>query len=242
VAAVDQAKRDVLMALADEVEAGKVDAGALKSKTGRFVDAAVDASPVVRGALEKIHDTLDASQRKEFVSNFRAAMKKHGGMMNRKATIDELSSTLNLTDDQKQKIADVLGPDSVAADVARARVELVLAAFPGDRFKLDDLLAPASSERERAQALADRIVDVAAKVTDVLTPDQRKTAAQRIRDRVSGKSGVSQTSARLESTDTASEPIWAAGGRAGYAAGYRSYSGYGVAGGYAGGYGGAFLI
>lgn len=249
VGTVDAAKRDLLVSIADEVEAGKVDPSTLKQKEHRFADAAADASPVVRSALEKLHDTLDPAQRKQFVSNFRDAMKKNGGMMSRKATLDELSSTLNLTDDQKQKVSDILGQDSTAADVARARIELVLAAFPGERFKIDELLAPASSVRERAQELADRIVEVAARVTDVLTADQRKNAAQRIRDKVSGKSGVSQTSASLETTDTAAEPIWVGGaragvvgGRAGYVGGYRSFSGYGYAGGYTGGWGGAYLI
>jgi Spy/CpxP family protein refolding chaperone len=247
VAAADQAKRDALLALADQIEAGKVDATALKPKTDNYVEAAVAASPTVRKGIEKLHEVLDASQRKQFVSGFRDALKKHAGTFERKARLEEWSSVLGLSDDQKKRIGEILGEDTVGADVARARIELVLAAFPGEHFSIDELLAPPSSVRARVQAMVDRMVDVAGRVTAILTPEQQKTAAAHIRDKVSGKSsgggGTGQTTSSLEGTGSVSQGIWMGGGGVGYAARYRSYSGFGFGGGgFAAGYGGGYLI
>jgi Spy/CpxP family protein refolding chaperone len=245
VAAVDEAKRGGLLALADQIEAGNVDPNALKSYTQKYVDAAVAASPVVRSGLEKVHEILDASQRKQFVEGFREAMKKHAGRFDKKAHLDRMAATLNLTDDQKQKIGGVLGEDTVASDVARARVELVLAAFPGDHFAIDELLAPASTVRDRVQTMADHMIGVASRITEILTPDQRRIAASHIRDRVSGRTtegGTGQTGSALETIGSISQGIWVGGGGVGYAGGYRSYSGAAFSGGYAAGYGGGYLI
>jgi Spy/CpxP family protein refolding chaperone len=249
VGAADQAKRDYLSALADEIEAGKVDAGSLKSKTDAVADAASAASPDVRGALEKIHDTLDPEQRKAFVKGFHDALQKHAGRFDKKMMVDRWAKALNLTDEQKQKIGDIIGGDTVADDVARARIELVLAAFPGKHFKIDDLLAPESTERERVTNMMNHIAGITARVTDVLTPEQRKTAADRIRSKVSGReseegSETGKTSAHLEATDSTSEAIWMGGGvaRAGFATGYRGFASGGFVGGYGVGYGGGWLF
>jgi Spy/CpxP family protein refolding chaperone len=258
VAGVDEAKRAALLALADQIEANKVDAASLEPQTKKFVDAAAAASPYVRKALEKVHDNLDAQQRKEFVEGFRDALKKRKAMLDPKAHLERLSKDLNLSDDQKDKIQAILAENTVANDVARDRLELVLAAFPGDTFKMDELL-PAEGGLH-AERMAKRAIDIAAKVTPILTPEQRKLAADKIRKRASGRStgespaetsgtgpqGTEASSAELEALGSASEPLWAgaAGGYGGYAAGgYRSYSGgYGFSTGYAGGVGGTYLF
>jgi Spy/CpxP family protein refolding chaperone len=199
VSSVDMARRDLLRALADEVEAGKVDPSSLKDKEQKVVDAATAASPTVRSALEKVHDTLDSAQRKQFVSAIRDSMKKRH--TDAKSRVEGWAKKLNLTDDQKTKIGAIFSGDSVAIDVARARIELVLAAFPGDKFSMDDLL-PAKSVADNTRELEDRIIDETGKVTDVLTPDQRKTAAQGIRDRAAGKSEKTGTTGSSEELDS----------------------------------------
>jgi Spy/CpxP family protein refolding chaperone len=263
VADVEKAKRDALLALADEIESGKVDAASLKPKTEQFVAAADAASPVVRHAFEKLHDALDADQRKQFISNFREELKKRAAMVGRKATLEEMSKTLNLTDDQKTKIQQILSEEKVDSEVARERYELVLAAFQEDEFSMDDLL-PAASIHHRGERMVSRMVDIAAKITDVLTPEQRKIAAKGIRDRVAGKSteepgagktteepgagktteqpGAGKSTSSIDVTSTTSEALWA-GGRTMYATRYRGYGGgWGFSRGYAAGFGGGFLF
>jgi Spy/CpxP family protein refolding chaperone len=244
VAAVDQAKRDFLLTLADEIAANQVDATAMEPKTKAFVDADVAASPEVRAGLEKLHDSLDPQQRKQFVSGLRDALKRRATLLDPKSSLDKWSKTLNLTDDQKSKIQAIMAENTVANDVAKARLELVLAAFPGDTFSMDDLL-PAAAVGHRAEHMAKRIIDVAAKVTPILTPEQRTAAADKIRSDVSGGSTRASgtgtaTSSEGEEEGIVSEELWA--GRAGYAAGYRSYSGAAFSSGYAGGFGGTYLF
>ena len=250
VAKVDEAKRAFMSALADQIESGKVDASALRPLIDKDVEAADAASPDLRSNIEKIHEILDPAQRKQFADAFRDVLKKHAADRDPKALVDHWAKTLNLTDDQKEKISAIIGHDTVASDVAKARIELVLAAFPGDRFEMDDLL-PEGAVGGRVERMMNRIVDVAAQVTAILTPDQRKIAAAAMRNDASqkqgggggGSKGVTSKMAPSgqQAVDHTSEAIWAGGG-VGVAGGYARSSGYGFSTGYAGGYGGTYLF
>jgi Spy/CpxP family protein refolding chaperone len=247
VAAVDQAKRDLLRAMADEIEAGKIDEGALHSKTEKFADAATAASPAVRKAFQTLHDTLDPQQRKQFVDAFRSATSQGAAMGDPHATLEKWSMALNLTDEEKQKIGQILSSSASGPSTVRQRVDKVLDAFASDQFKIDDVL-PIGNEHERAEAVAKNMQDVASKVTDVLTPEQRRIAAEKIRERLSGQptqqiaGGIGLTTPDLEGVDTTSEGLWMGRGGFGYAAGYRRTSGFAFGGGYRAGWGGGFLI
>jgi Spy/CpxP family protein refolding chaperone len=241
VTAVEQAKRDLLLRLADAIEAGKVDEASMASTMAEFDDAAAKASPVVRKAFEKLHDSLDAEQRKQFVANFHDALKKAATAADPKDNVDEMSS-LKLTDDQKEKIGAIFAEDSPAIDVARDRARLVLDAFKQDAFSMDDLL-PAASIKHRADRMIHRVVDVTGRVTELLTPEQRTRAANMIRDKVTGRSagetGTGQTSAALESTATSSDALWA-GRRTAFATRFRPGVGWGFRRGW--GVGGFYLL
>ena len=272
VAAVDQARRDLLQTLSNQIEAGKVDADALHNDKEKVVDAAVAASPALRGAFEKLHDTLDPDQRKQFVAAFRDALQKRASMVDPQAQVDEWSKILNLTGDQKTKISAILGEDTTADDVAKARIDLVLAAFPGDTFSLDDLV-PAGAVKYDTQQMVNRIIDVTSKVTNVLTPEQRQTAAKAIRDQLSEQPAMSEPSTGPASpsapaatgpaipstpTPTATGPAipsapavtgstsqaLCVGGGSGYFVGSRQHSTayYGFRRSYGWGYGGEYLI
>ncbi len=266
VAAVDDAKRDFLKSLADEIDSGNVDASTLHPQIQKVVDAAVAASPDLRKAFDKLHDILDPSQRQQFVDAFRQVIKNHTSDVDPKQQLDKWAKALNLTDEQKQKIGSILDEDRVDEKVEKDRMDLVLDAFTGDTFSMDDLL-PESSVGPRTERMLDKIVDVAKQVTAVLTPDQRKTAAQAIRDRASGagaegggaQAGTGTTTggtasapaSRAEAVGSTSQAIWAGGrvgyrggyaGGVGYAGGYRVSSGYGFGGGWGYGYGGAYLF
>jgi Spy/CpxP family protein refolding chaperone len=243
VTTVEQAKRDVLLRLTDAVEAGKVDEAALRTDAEQFVDAAAKASPVVRKAFEKLHDSLDPQQRKQFVANFHDALKQRAMAADPKQNLDEWSTSLKLTDDQKEKIGAIFAEDDAAMEVARDRAALVLAGFKEDVFTMDDLL-PAASIRHRAERMIHRVIDVAARITAILTPEQRTEAANALRQRIVGKSsgehGTEQTSAELESTAATSAALWA-GGRTMFAARYRPVTGWGFRRGFGWGRG-TFLL
>ncbi len=122
---------------------------------------------------------------------------------------------------------------------------MVLAAFPGDAFNLDDLL-PAGSVTERTEEMVQHVLDTAGRVTEMLTPEQRKTAADELRARASGSasaggSETAETSAGEDAAETVSEGLWV--GRGGYrAAGYRRVGAYGFSRTYASGFGGIYLL
>jgi Spy/CpxP family protein refolding chaperone len=242
---VEEARRGFLLALADQIESGKVDATALHPQIEKVVDAAKAASPDLRSAFEKLHDVLDPQQRRQFVDNFRASMKKHAADIDPKAQMERWAKTLDLTDDQKEKIGGIVGKDTVANDVARARIELILAAFPGDQFSWNDLV-PESAVPSRTERMLTRMADVCSQVTAILTPDQRKLSAKAIRDKVAksrGQETTKTTTSDLEAVGSTSQAFWAGGGfGGGYATGYAHSSGYAFSSGFGAGYGGTFLF
>jgi Spy/CpxP family protein refolding chaperone len=252
VGAVDEARIAVLVAMAKQVEAGRINADAVRAEVNKVIEAANPASVSVRKGLEKVHDVLSAEQRKLFVSGFRAALEARASMLDSKAQIQEWSKKLSLTDEQKQKIQAIYSEDTVAEDVGRARVELVLAAFLDDTFSLDDLV-PASAVRARTEHMMARMERIAAEVMGILTPEQRKAAAAAIRAEVTQTaaggseetgqttSGTGQTSSSLDGTASTAQALWV--GRGGYYA--RSYGrgySYGFRRGYSTGFGGVYLI
>jgi len=260
VAAVDQAKRNLLSALADQIEAGQVNESDLQSLNDKFADAAAAASPDVRNAIQKLHDTLDPQQRKQFVDALRTELSQGAPMSGSSAMLDKLSRLLNLTPDEKQKIGQILSNASSSPDSTRQRMNKLLDAFPSDQFSVDDVV-PVQNERDRAETIAKKMEDVASAIAQVLTPEQRKAAADYLRSQVSGQStqtpsGGTQTPSSGTGPSTSGEPVgttsqglWAGRGyggaygyRGGYATGYRSYSGYGFGSGYRSGWGGVYLI
>jgi Spy/CpxP family protein refolding chaperone len=181
---VDKAKRDLLLDLAKEIESGQIDESTLKPDEDKVDRAAEAASPDLRSAFQKMHDVLNADQRKEFVTGFRDALHKREPKLDTKSQVDELAKNLSLTDDQKQKISGILDEDKAANDETRGRLDKVLDAFPSDSFSIDDVL-PAGSVKDRGDKMMHRIVDQTRKVAAVLTPEQRAKAAKAIRDGLS---------------------------------------------------------
>jgi Spy/CpxP family protein refolding chaperone len=248
---VDKAKRDLLADLAKGIESGRIDESMLKPDEEKVEKAADAASPDVRSSFQKMHDLLDADQRKQFVSNFREALQKRESKLDPNAQVGEWAKTLSLTDDQKQKIAGILAEDKSANDEMRARLDKVLDAFSSDSFAIDQVL-PEGSEKDRADKMMHRIVDQARKVTDILTPEQRATAAKTIRDRLSEKGGnpegptgqaTAPYSTANEVTGHQSEAWWAGGAaRYGGGFGYSVGRSYGFSRGYSSGFGGAWLF
>jgi len=237
---VDQAKRDFIAALANQVEAGNVDECALRPEMQRVIDAAVAASPDLRSAFQKLHDILDPEQRKEFVAALRDELKQHEAKMDPKAQVERWSKKLNLTDDQKAKITYILSEERERSERAHGHLDRVLDAFAADSFSIDQV-APAASAQKHTEKMLRRIVDVARDVTEVLTPEQRQIAATVLREKAEGKtdeSGSGETGAPPEPTGSSSEALWGAG----YGSTYQAGSTYGFSQGYSSGYAGAYFF
>jgi Spy/CpxP family protein refolding chaperone len=234
VAVVEEARRELLAALADQLDTANVDSNAIQPKMQRVIDRAADASPVVRGSFEKIHAILDPAQRKQFVAALRSSLAAHATAGDVASQVEQWSKTLALTDTQKATITTMLSAHAEANEVARDRLELVLAAFPGDTFVMDDLL-PATATRTFALQSVLRIVDTAHEVSTVLTPQQRAIAAKAIRDKIAGRASA----LKREEVSSTAQALWAGYGTMGA---YHASSGFGFGTGYAAGYGGTFFF
>src|SRR6185503_2585526 len=117
-APVAAARRDLVDALATQIENGHVDRAALQPK----IDAQIAASEAARGgdraAIERLHAILDAEQRSQLVdaieSRFRERMHGQPG----REHMREWASALQLTDDQRTKIRDAFMSRRAAAAAA----------------------------------------------------------------------------------------------------------------------------
>ncbi len=185
-----------MTAVADKVAAGNVDDIALAPNV-RAVEGAIAADePGDRAALEKLHAILTPAQRAELVARIEsreslrpangrrggrrrgsgAAAGHVGGMMWGRA--------LNLTDAQRQQIQVNLKSNGPAVDKsewkeARETRQHVLEAFKGDRFVMSEVAPP--RDPRLIEENAERMVRLAKASAPVLTPEQRATAAAKLR-------------------------------------------------------------
>jgi Spy/CpxP family protein refolding chaperone len=197
---VTTARSQLLEAVAGRVAAGNVDDVALAPSV-QAVEGAIQADePGDRAALEKLHGILTPAQRVELVNKLEShehgrregEAHEHGrgdagpqaggegrggrGMWGR---------ALNLTDAQKQQIEVNLksigpAPDKANWKEAREAHKRVLEAFKGDRFVMNEV-APPRDPRQIEQGV-ERVVRLAKASTPVLTPEQRATAAAKLRE------------------------------------------------------------
>jgi Spy/CpxP family protein refolding chaperone len=243
VASVDKAKREFLDALADQIQSGHLDEDALEPAIQKVDEAVQTVAPAVHAALQKIHDTLDADQRKEFVDRFRGELKQMEAKTEPKAKIDEMAKELALTEDQKDKIGAVLEQDLKPSGEMRDRFGKLLDAFASDKFSVDDVL-PRGHVAEHVDKMLHRMVNVASQVNDILTSEQRQKAAELLRQKAARK--FPQGGEPPEETGTSHQGQWLGGpiyGGFGYGA-LPVYGGFGFGGwpalggfGYGGGYG-----
>jgi Spy/CpxP family protein refolding chaperone len=189
------ARKDLMLALAAQVEAGHVDRAALQSKVDVLSSAVVNARPADRASLEELHALLNAEQRSGFVDALQARMVAHRD--GARHPLKQWADDLKLSEDQRAQIRTALHSRTEATEDrhgehpgAEANQHggmnrhgaKVLAAFKEDHFVLDEV-APAKDMTKSAGKMANRVIDLAEVAVPVLTPDQRATAAQKLRER-----------------------------------------------------------
>ncbi len=185
---VAPARKDLVEAVAAQVEAGQLDRVALQPK----LDAAAAAWDGVRSqdraALERVHAILDASQRAAFTDALHAQMKAgrdhHAGREHMK----EWAADLKLTDAQKDQIKQAFqakgkehGHDFHAEmKDHHAKGGHVMDAFKSDHFVMDDV-APKVDAKQATAKMSGRMLGMIETVLPILTPEQRQIAALKIR-------------------------------------------------------------
>ncbi|MFO0734968.1 MAG: Spy/CpxP family protein refolding chaperone [Labilithrix sp.] len=202
-------RKDLMLAFADQVEKGSIDRAALTGKLDKITADMERSRNDDRAALVKLHDLLDKQQRNEFVDalekNFKA---KHGfGGEGEGAGpprmgfghMHKLAEDLKLTDDQKDKIKDVFkeswrenmkehhggkhagGPWGGHHKGGKHALE----AFREDKLDLDKV-APPQDLKAMANGGVEHVAKIAEKVLPILTPEQRKIAADKLREMANG--------------------------------------------------------
>jgi len=193
-------RKDLMLAFADQVEKGSIDRAALQPKIDKVTADFEKVRAADRGAVVKLHDLLDANQRNALVDAVEAQMKaKHGEHMRGGfGKLKQLADELQLTDAQKAQLGDAMreahkdgkdawkrhsrdehGPAHARGKGGHGN-ERVLEAFREDKLSLDTV-APAHDTKTTARFATDRAAAFAEKILPVLTPEQRKIAADKLR-------------------------------------------------------------
>ena len=194
-------RRDLAGALADSIERGSVDRTTLQPKIDALGTEVEKVAADDRAALVKLHDLLDKDQRNAFVDALQSRFKGggpggHGGPREGMAKLKQLGDDLKLTDDQRSQIKDILHQsfrdamrehhDQAGGFKARTAGHGMMEAFRQDTLdpqKLGGLGETLGNTRFRQMAgtHADRVIGTVEKILPILTPEQRKIAADKLR-------------------------------------------------------------
>jgi Spy/CpxP family protein refolding chaperone len=174
-------------AVADQILAGKIDRAALKPQIDALLAAIDQTRPDDRAALVRLHDLLDSKQRGELVdaveSSFRSRMQQHQGH----GGPQKWASDLNLSDAQRDQIKAAMrdqfhqNGDAMREQWRGAHEQgrRLLQSFREEKFTLDG--AAQLFGGDKIEHGIGRMLDLASVALPVLTPEQRATAAQKIR-------------------------------------------------------------
>jgi len=185
---VPAARKGLELALADQVDAGRIDRAALQPKIDALVAAVQHTQGPDRTALEQLHTLLDPDQRVAFANALDSRLHERMGEVRHGQRMREWADALKLTEDQRGKIREMLKEQGEknhpmqAAKDGMSRGAKILGAFKSDRFVFDEV-APAQDLRERVTGAVDRFLGLATQVLPVLTPEQRTAASQRLRSK-----------------------------------------------------------
>jgi Spy/CpxP family protein refolding chaperone len=187
--AVRAARRDLMLLIADEIDAGTIDSATLQPKIDAVAAAAQSVQPADRAAFERLHAVLAPDQRVAFVDAVQARIHERFGHFGENHPMKQWAEDLKLNDDQRDQIRAALRQSFASAQggqprswAGRPHPGKVLEAFKSDQFSMDQV-APARDVGQTATAMSQRFVDVATRVLPILTPEQRTIAAGKIRER-----------------------------------------------------------
>jgi len=186
------ARKDLMLAVAAQVQAGQIDRAALQPKIDALVATLQTQQPADRAAFEQLHALLTPDQRVAFVDALKARVGERVHAAVEKHPMKQWAEDLKLTDDQKAQIKAAMQQrfEAMAKErggerpwaQAKEHGEKVLSAFVQDRFVMDEVV-PQKDLTQKVSRGSDRLLGMVEAALPVLTPEQRATAAQKIRDR-----------------------------------------------------------
>lgn len=186
------ARKDLMTALAAQVQAGQIDRPTLQPKIDALVAALQKAQPGDRAAFEQLHAILGPQQRTAFVDAVKARIGARMGEMRDKHPMKQWAEDLQLSDDQRAQIKAAITDRMHAAGAAGAphedwsqakhHGEAVMTAFEQDRFVMDEV-SPARDVQAQVAKMTGHVLGIVEAALPVLTPEQRVLAAQKMMER-----------------------------------------------------------
>jgi hypothetical protein len=197
-APVKAAKGQFLLAMADQVEKGDLDRCALASSIKGLASAVAEAHPGDRADFEKLHSLLDPAQRTAFVAALKQLWQSHEKMHEPAALADKMAKELSLSTDQKTSVEKILTGLHEVREAEpwhaehHARWTKILDAFSSDNFALDQV-APMGDVAAHTTKKVEGMLWAKEAILPVLSSDQRKTVADKIRERAKGAAPASRS-------------------------------------------------
>jgi Spy/CpxP family protein refolding chaperone len=204
----------LMLDVADQIEKGAVDRAALKPRLDQVIAKMDQVRPEDQASLVKLHDVLDDAQRAAFVDALRERGKQRMvGAHERGGGLFALGRDLGLTPEQGATIREAMrdgmramhgaGETEHAAGEAERGEHAgrgghgwgghhggggraMLEAFKQPKFD-PSTVGPQGTFAERAKGKQEAAFAVAEKVLPVLTAEQRKTLAEKIRARANAE-------------------------------------------------------
>lgn len=195
------AEKAVILALADQVQAGQVDREKLKPLVEQLGVAAGGVHDAVADTLNDLHATLNESQRVALVDKVEANLEvwHHVNSADEPAEKDEhgghlghLAKEYGLSHDQVEQIRTTFlssitqAPKYDQAE-AEAHMKAFGQAFEGDHFNAKELTTGAAVNGHMATWGVHRMIHFYAAVAPVLTPEQRAKVADALRQHANYK-------------------------------------------------------
>lgn len=206
-------RKELILAFADQVEKGAIDKTALQPQVDKATADLEKLRADDRAALARLHGILDAEQRNAFVDALEKQMKAkrgehrdHAGAIGGFGKLKQLADDLKLTEAQRDQIREALkeahkeakgggawkqhargehGPSHGAWKGRHHGGKRAFEAFRENKLDLDKV-APPHDTKAMAQLGVGRMSVVAEKILPILTPEQRKLAADKIRSMAAG--------------------------------------------------------
>lgn len=206
-APVKSARRELMVAVADQVEEGKIDRCEVGPQIKKVAEAVAKARPGDRAAFEELHSILDPEQRAQFVESLERHWEARKDKAEPQALAAKMDRELDLTDEQQHRVEQILSGlrQIYEAEPAHAEHhalwERILTAFKGEQFDLD-AIAPMKDVAEKVTKRIEGHLWAAEAVLPVLDEHQRARLAEKLRDKAKGHSETKHgTSARTSDED-----------------------------------------
>jgi hypothetical protein len=194
-----EAERNLLSALADGIRRGSVDGRSLAAAQDK-IDTTEHAASM--DALNQLHAALSAAERAALAEKVQAHWEvwrkvnadEDYGSREKGTHLARLTERLKLTPEQVDRISSALksgAPPKADSAAVEGHVHGFAGAFAADDFDARSLRQPDASHGQLGRPGTARMVRFYEIVTPLLTPDQRTTLADHLRDRANDSHAIS---------------------------------------------------